>query len=118
MTGIEPWVISGVSGLAVPIFQSLWGSGGKFMGMFGKTLDEKTKEVIFNASKQYVQNYAERHGILKVLGMREPVKLKSVYTAVQFLNDDAIRSFASIEKLEQSYREAKIRKLKSGDCEK
>jgi NACHT domain len=118
MTGIEPWVISGVSGLAVPIFQSLWGSGGKVLGIFGKTLDEKTKELIFNASKQYVQNYEERHGILKVLGMREPVKLESVYTAVQFLNDEAIGSFESIEKLEKSYREAKNRKLNSQACEK
>ena len=50
--------------------------------------------------------------------MREPVKLESVYTAVQFLNDDAIRSFASIEQLEAGYREAKTRKLKSEDCQK
>ena len=118
MTGFEPWIISGVSGVAVPIFQSLWGSGGKVLGIFGKTLDENKQQLIFGASKQYEQNYAERHGILKVLGMREPVKLESVYTAVQFLNDDAIRSFASIEKLEKSYREAKTRKLKSEDCQK
>ena len=118
MTGFEPWIISGVSGVAVPIFQSLWGSGGKVLGIFGKTLDENTKQLIFDASKQYGQNYAERHGILKVLGMREPVKLESVYTAVQFLNDDAIRSFASIEQLEAGYREAKTRKLKSEDCQK
>ena len=118
MTGFEPWIISGVSGVAVPIFQSLWGSGGKVLGIFGKTLDENKQQLIFGASKQYEQNYAERHGILKVLGMREPVKLESVYTAVQFLNDDAIRSFASIEQLEAGYREAKTRKLKSEDCQK
>ena len=115
MTGMEPLVASAVSGVAVPIFQSLWGGGGKLLGLFGKTLDEKTRELIFTASKQYVQNYAERHGILKVLGMREPVKLESVYTAVQFLDNDAIRSFESIEKLEQSYRQANIRKFQSQD---
>lgn len=118
MTGMEPWIISGVSGVAVPIFQSLWGGGGKVLGVFGKTLDEKTKNVIFNASKQYVENYAERHGILKVLGMREPVKLESVYTAVQFLNDDAIRSFASIENLEEFYRQSKSRKFQTQDNSK
>ncbi|BAZ31848.1 signal transduction protein [Cylindrospermum sp. NIES-4074] len=115
MTGMEPWLTQAVSGVAVPIFQSLWGSGGKVLGVFGKTLDEKTKNVIFNASKQYVENYAERHGILKVLGMREPVKLESVYTAVQFLNDDAIRSFASIENLENFYRQSKSRKFQTQD---
>jgi predicted NACHT family NTPase len=118
MTGIEPWVISGVSGLAVPIFQSLWGSGGKVLGMFGKTLDEKTREIIFNASKKYVENYGERHGILKVLGMREPVKLESVYTAVQFLDNDTIQSFASIEKLEEFYRQSNTRQLQSQDSQK
>ncbi|MEH1791617.1 hypothetical protein [Nostoc sp.] len=59
MTGMEPWAISVVSGVAVPIFQILWGSGGKVLGIFGKTLDEKTREMIFTASKQYVQNYEE-----------------------------------------------------------
>lgn len=118
MTGFEPLLAQAVSGVAVPIFQSLWGSGGKVLGMFGKTLDENKKQRIFDASREYEQNYAERHGILKVLEMREPVKLESVYTAVQFLSDDAIRSFASIKELEQSYREAKTRKLKSEDCQK
>jgi len=118
MTGFEPLLAAAVSGVAVPVFQSLWGSGGKFLGVFGKTLDENTKQLIFDASNKYAQNYAERHGILKVLGMREPVKLESVYTAVQFLNDDAIRSFASIEQLEEVYRQGKGRKFDSQDCPK
>lgn len=108
MTGMEPLIsaaaASAVSGVAVPIFQSLWGSGGKFLGLFGKTLNEEIRELIFTASKQYVRNYEERHGILKVLGMREPVKLESVYTAVQFLDNDDIRSFESIENLEEYFR--------------
>ncbi|MFN6571111.1 NACHT domain-containing protein [Dendronalium sp. ChiSLP03b] len=119
MTGMEPLVAavaaSAVSGVAVPIFQSLWGGGGKLLGLFGKTLDEKTRELIFTASKQYVQNYEERHGILKVLGMREPVKLESVYTAVQFLDNDARSSFESIENLEQFYRQANTRRFQSQD---
>jgi hypothetical protein len=106
---------SAVSGVAVPIFQSLWGGGGKLLGLFGKTLDEKTRELIFTASNQYVQNYAERHGILKVLGMREPVKLESVYTAVQFLDNEARSSFDSIENLEKFYRQANRRKFQSPD---
>lgn len=118
MTGMEPWAISVVSGVAVPIFQILWGGGRKLLGVLGKTLDEKTRKILFAASKQYVQNYEERHGILKVLGMREPVKLESIYTAVQFLGDDAIRSFESIENLEEVYRQAKIRRFQSQDDRK
>jgi hypothetical protein len=118
MTGFEPFLTSAVSGVAVPIFQSLWGSGGKVLGMFGKSLDRNTKQLIFNASKQYEQNYEERHGILKVLGMREPVKLESVYTAVQFLNDDAIGDFLSIQDLEKVYRQGNARKFNSQDSQK
>jgi predicted oxidoreductase len=116
MTGFEPLIAQAVSGVAVPVFQTLWGSSGKVLGMFGKKLDEKAKQAIFAASRQYAQNYTERHGILKVLGMREPVQLESVYTAVQFLDDSAIRSFESVETLEEVYRQAKQRSFQPKDC--
>lgn len=61
MTGLEPFAIplaaQAISGIAVPVFQTLWGGGGKVLGMFGRSLDEKTKQLIFNASQQYAQNY-------------------------------------------------------------
>jgi predicted NACHT family NTPase len=118
MTGTELLIAQAISGVAVPVFQTLWGSGGKVLGMFGKKLDEKAKQAIFAASRQYAQNYTERHAILKVLGMREPVSLESVYTAVQFLDDRAIRSFESVETLEEVYRKAKQRSFQSEDCQK
>ncbi|MEH2434566.1 MAG: hypothetical protein V7K25_09985 [Nostoc sp.] len=48
MTGMEPWAISAVSGVAAMIFQN----GGQALGVLGKTLDEKTKKLIFAASNQ------------------------------------------------------------------
>ncbi|MEH1891372.1 MAG: NACHT domain-containing protein [Nostoc sp.] len=114
MTGMEPWAISAVSGVAAMFFQI----GSQVLGVLGKTLDEKTKRLIFAASNQYEKNYEERHGILKVLGMREPVKLESLYTSVQFLDDDAIQSFESIENLENFYRQAKNRSFQSHDGKK
>ncbi|MEH2334906.1 NACHT domain-containing protein [Nostoc sp.] len=78
----------------------------------------RTRELIFTASEQYVQNYEQRHGILKVLGMRDPVKLESVYTAVQFLDNDARSSLESIESLEQFYRQANSRRFQFQDKEK
>lgn len=118
MTGFEPLIAQAISGVAVPVFQTVWGSGGKVLGIFGKKLDEKAKQAIFAASKQYAQNYTERHGCLKVLGMREPVDLESVYTAVQFLDDRAIRSFESVETLEEDYRQAKQRSFQPKDYPK
>lgn len=118
MTGTELLIAQAISGVAVPVFQTLWGSGGKVLGMFGKKLDEKAKQAIFAASRQYAQNYTKRHGILKVLGMPESVPLESVYTAVKFLDDESIRSFESVETLEQVYRQAKQRSFQPEDCQK
>ncbi|MEQ9234527.1 NACHT domain-containing protein [Coleofasciculus sp. E2-BRE-01] len=118
MTGSEVLIAQAISGIAVPVFQTLWGQGGKVLGLFGKTLDEKAKQAIFKASRQYAQNYTERHGILKVLGMREPVSLETVYTTVQFLDDAAIQTFESVETLELIYRKAKQRSFQSKDCPK
>ena len=118
MTGFEPFAISCVSGIALPIFQSVYGSGGKILGWMGKKLDEKTKQLIYTASGEYGKRYFKRHGILKALGMREAVALESVYTAVQFLNEQEIRSFESIQNLEEAYRKANKRSFQQQDCQK
>jgi len=121
MTGFEllaPYVISCVSGIALPIFQSVYGSGGKFFDSMGKKLDEEAQQRIYRASGEYGKRYFKRHGILKALGMREAVPLESVYTAVQFLDEQAIRSFESIQNLEEAYREANKRSFQQQDCQK
>ena len=118
MTGIEAFGIACVSGIALPIFQSVFEGGGKFLGFIGKNLDEKTKQLIYTASGEYGKRYWKRHGILKVLGMREAVPLESVYTAVQFLDEEQIRSFESIQNIEAAYREAKQRNFQQQNCQK
>ena len=50
--------------------------------------------------------------------MREAVPLESVYTAVQFLDEQEIRSFESIQNLEEAYRQAKERSFQQQDCQK
>jgi energy-coupling factor transporter ATP-binding protein EcfA2 len=118
MTGFEGFAAQAVSGIAVPIFQSLWGTGTKFLGVFGKTVDEKTKQLIFNASGEYVKNYSKRHGTLKVLGMTQPVDLEDVYTAVQLLDQQGIRNYESLQNLEQVFRESNSRSFQGKDCQK
>jgi hypothetical protein len=121
MTGFEafaPIAISCVSGIALPIFQSVFETGGKFLGLMRKRLDEKTKEVIYTASGEYGKRYFNRHGLLKALGMREAVLLESVYTAVQFLDEQEIRIFESIQNLEEAYRQGKERSFQQQKCQK
>ncbi|MBW4673426.1 MAG: NACHT domain-containing protein [Desmonostoc geniculatum HA4340-LM1] len=48
-----------------------------------------------NKYDRYHKNYEKRHGIVKVLGMRKFKKLQSIYTEVQFLDDNAIRILES-----------------------
>lgn len=118
MTGFEAFGLACVSGIALPIFQSVFEGGGKLFGFIGKKLDDKTKELIYTASGEYGKRYFKRHGILKALGMREAVPLESVYTAVQFLDEQQIRSFESIQNLEAAYRETKQRNFQQQDCQK
>ncbi|MFB2978296.1 NACHT domain-containing protein [Microseira sp. BLCC-F43] len=101
----EAIALNAAKSLAAIIMATLWEKGSKCLGNFSKNLDKKTQQTIFNASQKYIENYKERHGILKVLGMREPVELESVYTAVQFLDKWDIRRFESLENLEKAYRE-------------
>jgi hypothetical protein len=91
------------------------------MGIFPQPLEKLAKELIVSACKQYEQNYIDEHGTLKVLGIREPVKLESVYTEVLFSNTDtndyAIRSFAAIKNLDKLYPQEKSQKSKFQDSE-
>jgi predicted oxidoreductase len=77
MTGAEPLIsaaiASAVSGVTVPIFQSIWGGGGQLLSRFSKNVDEQTKQILF-VSQKYEKNYKKRHSILKLLGMRQPVE--------------------------------------------
>jgi len=117
MTGfIEPWIIAAAGKLLAPIAEDIVKDNTPKLFGFGKDLNEAAKQKLFEASKQYIKNYAERHGILKVLGMREPVELESVYTGVKFLGESDIDKFASIEKLELNYREANNRRFQS-ECQ-
>jgi hypothetical protein len=116
MTGFERIAIQALTlGLASIFSKVICDGGGKFLGWMGKTLDEKVEQQIQKASQQYVQNYCDRHGILKVLGMREPISLESIYTTVQFLDKWDVRGFESIETLERTFRQSRRRGFQPRD---
>jgi energy-coupling factor transporter ATP-binding protein EcfA2 len=100
------------------VIKTVWEGGGKLSRWVGGGLNEATEQLIYDASKQYVRNYEERHGILKVLGMREPVNLETIYTTVQFLGQEGVRRFESIENLESAYRLEEHRQYQSEKSER
>lgn len=60
------------------------------------------------STESYLKRYSERHGILKVLGMRGPAQLDSLYTSMHLLNEDSVLSSESINWLEENYRQRKV----------
>ncbi|HCQ22696.1 MAG TPA: histidine kinase [Anabaena sp. UBA12330] len=82
-----------------------------YIKILGSDLDQKTKKLIYQASKQYILNYQKRYNRLRVLGMSQPVNLDDIYTEVQCLRPDEIRNFESITALEKKYRHNGSRRL-------
>ncbi|HEX4084322.1 MAG TPA: hypothetical protein VHY22_05385 [Chthoniobacteraceae bacterium] len=64
---------------------------------------------IRRAMSNYAQKYSERHGMIKILGMSEPVPLREVYTAVQTMRPDFLRKFTSVEEMEAAFVNSKER---------
>ena len=69
---------------------------------------DKDSQVIFEASRRYIENYQKRHCQIKVLGMREPVDLAAVYTGVKLLDSRDILQFDP-EALEETFRQTRLR---------
>lgn len=105
-TGLDVVATAATGALAKQAVEILSQGGKGFFGWVGGgKVSQSTQQAIYTASKQYVQNYTSRHGLLKVLGMREPISLESIYTTVQLLDSEGLRSFRSLEELEKAYRE-------------
>lgn len=97
--------------------KGLSSSGRQILDGTGK-LTKAAPNILFPIARKYFNNYVERHGILKVLGMSKPVSLESVYTAVQLLNPSQLKSFSSVEGLESAFRESNQRGFQSQNCKK
>ena len=113
MTGLEPLVAP----LVVIALEVLKDSGKKegenfFASLMKRDVGKDLQDVVFKAAGKYIENYSDRHGVLKVLGMREPVKLDQVFTTVQLLGEDEVQQFATIDDLEKLYRKADQRLLR------
>ncbi len=120
MTGIEilPIAEGAIKGLATIVVSTAGKAGIQVLGKTGTKLSREVQNLLFRISQEYIQNYMERHGILKVLGMREPVSLESVYTTVRVLNNDTIRGFLSVEALEKKFRQTDKRGFASKERSK
>ncbi|WP_404784878.1 NACHT domain-containing protein [Altericista sp. CCNU0014] len=87
----------------------------KLAGQTIKVIKDRLTEV--DLWSEYERRYIDRYGKVKLTlsGMREAVPLEQIYTGVRFLDGLSIGRFASIEALEQGFRE-KPRQFRQQDC--
>jgi hypothetical protein len=74
----------------------------KFLDTAGE-LTQQGKELLVPIARKYIENYTDRHGQLRVLGMGKPVSLESIYTQVNF-DPEVIQTFQTIDTHEQAFR--------------
>jgi len=96
---LEPFVSSATNSLTTLAVDIAKNGGGKLLQTY------KDKGAILAASNQYASKYAERHSLLRILGMRDPISLESVYTKVEILNEWETQRITSIETLEEAFQQ-------------
>ncbi len=67
--------------------------------------EEPRKDVVREATEQYVKGLFERFGEVKVLGMNRPVPLLSLYVRANILEKIRSRASARIEEMEQFFNQ-------------
>lgn len=110
MTGFEPLAL-GLGKVVLDIItdKSKTEGGNVLVNLLKRDIGQDWEALIHKVTRRYVESYTERHGTLKVLGMREPVKLDDVFTTVQFLSEYEVKRFVRVEDLERLYRESGYR---------
>lgn len=90
-----------LANIALEIFKK---GRGKFQGLFGKGIDQRVEHLIVRATQQYIQEYKNKYSILRVLRMRDPVSLETVYTKVKLVYyKEGIRTSISLEDLKKAF---------------
>ncbi len=104
MTGFEPLIGIGTAALSTLVTEIVKTKGGKLVDQLDRDiLNPKLKAAVH----QYVQEYKERHGKLKVACVRmdNPMKLEELYTAVKVLDCSELRYFESTDTLQDWFRQ-------------
>jgi hypothetical protein len=105
MTGFEPLIGIGTAALSALVTEIVKTKGGKLAEQLDRDI---AKPKLKTAIRQYVQEYEQRHGKLKVacIRMDNPLKLEELYTAVQVLDRSELRYFESADSLHDWFRQS------------
>ena len=110
-SSLEPAVTKAlITGLATSLAKVAAESGLKLFGQGSeKLLDgagnvtQQAIDLLIPIAHKYFENYANRHGQFKILGMNRPLSIESVYTQVNF-HPEAIQAHQSLDTIEAAFR--------------
>jgi NACHT domain len=86
----------------------LLGKGGEKIEDEAGNIRQEITDFLFPIVRDYIKNYADRHGTFNVLGMGKPVSLESVYTQVNF-HPEIIKTYESVDAQETAFRDRESR---------
>ena len=101
--------MTGLELLAEPVAEGFASFALELLPKLGSQAVSEVRNLLFNASRRYIDTYRKRHCQLKVLGMREPIDLARIYTGIKFLDESEILGFESTQALEKRYRQTRFR---------
>jgi Cdc6-like AAA superfamily ATPase len=112
----DPTVIeSAIKGFVMSIGKVVGESVLKQLGKSGEAIIDETGNIrqeitdfLFPIVREYIKNYADRHGTFNVLGMGKPVNIESVYTQVNF-HPEIIKTYDSVDAQETAFRDRELR---------
>jgi predicted NACHT family NTPase len=116
-SSLDPAIVKAlITGLATSIGKVAAESGLKLFGQGSDrlldgtgNLTQQAIDLLMPIAKKYFENYANRHGQFKILGMKEPLSIESVYTQVNF-HPDAIQAHQSLNDHLKAFQGRKSRK--------
>jgi predicted NACHT family NTPase len=92
-----------IIGLATSIGNILRKSWLDWSGLDNGQLSDGKEELLTLIARKYIENYANRHGQFKALGMGRPVGLDLIYTQVNFV-PKFVQTFQTVNAQEEAFR--------------
>ena len=102
-TAVKGFVMSIGKVVGEAVLKQLGKGGDKVLDEAGN-INREITDFLFPIVREYVKNYADRHGTFNVLGMGKPVSIESVYTQVNF-HPEIIKTYDSVDAQETAFRD-------------
>jgi hypothetical protein len=101
---VMPGLTAGINGIVGTLAKVAIEAAAKRGAAKSQELSTELSLQLARTAHQYAEKYYNRHGLVKALGMNEPMSLDDLYIAVNVLGNDLASCFASLQSQEDLYR--------------